>query len=164
LRTYVLPVKLLADMPVIPEKTFVAFNLSYEPAFVRIGGTWQQENPIEISLSASTAILGNAYLGAEIRQLILNQHGFFSGRALYVGPSLFVRLSDAITVKVAGRRRFQLRQPAAMISRISNATKSARNLRGIFELRSMRASPRHTPPGVVLEISDFALRRACRDA
>jgi hypothetical protein len=101
LRTYVLPVKLLADMPVIPEKTFVAFNLSYEPAFVRIGGTWQQENPIEISLSASTAILGNAFLGAEIRQLILNQHGFFSGRALYIGPRLFVRLSDAITVKVA---------------------------------------------------------------
>ena len=88
-------------MPLIPEKTFVAFNLSYSPTFVRIGGTWQQENPVEIALAASTAISGNAFLGVEIRQSTLNQHGFFSGRALFVGPSLFVRLSNAIVVKVA---------------------------------------------------------------
>jgi hypothetical protein len=37
----------------------------------------------------------------EIRQSTLNQHGFFSGRALFFGPSLFVRLSDAIIVKAA---------------------------------------------------------------
>jgi hypothetical protein len=101
MQSYVLPVKLLADMPLIPEKTFVAFNLGYAPTFARIGGTWQQENPVTIALSASTAIPGNAFLGVEIRQLTLNQHGFFSGLALFVGPSLFVRLSNAIVVKVA---------------------------------------------------------------
>lgn len=66
-----------------------------------IGGTWQQQKPFEIALDASTAIPGNGFLGVEIRQSILNQHGFFSGRALFVGPSLFFRLSKAIVVKVA---------------------------------------------------------------
>jgi hypothetical protein len=100
LQSYVLPVRLLADMALIPEKTFVAFNLSYAPTFARIGGTWQQQNPVEIALAATTAIPGNAFLGVETRQSTLNQHGFFSGRALFVGPSLFVRLSNAIIVKV----------------------------------------------------------------
>jgi hypothetical protein len=78
-----MPVRLLVDMPLIPEKTFVALNLSYSPTFARIGGTWQQQNPVEITLAATTAIPGNAFLGLEIRQLTLNQHGFFSGRALW---------------------------------------------------------------------------------
>ena len=100
-QSYVLPVRILADMALIPEKTFVAFNLSYLPTFAHIGGTWQQQNPLEIALDAATAIPGNGFLGVEIRQSTLNQHGFFSGRALFVGPSLFVRLSKAIIVKVA---------------------------------------------------------------
>jgi hypothetical protein len=97
----ILPVRILADMPLVPEKTFVAFNLSYSPTFARIGETWRQQNPFEIALAASTAIPGNSFLGVEIRQSTLNQHGFFSGRALFFGPSLFVRLSDAIIVKAA---------------------------------------------------------------
>jgi hypothetical protein len=101
MQSYVMPVRLLVDMPLIPEKTFVALNLSYSPTFARIGGTWQQQNPVEITLAATTAIPGNAFLGLEIRQSTLNQHGFFSGRALFFGPSLFVRLSDAIIIKVA---------------------------------------------------------------
>jgi len=100
-QSYVLPVRILADMALIPEKTFVAFNLSYLPTFAHIGGTWQQQNPFEIALDAATAIPGNGFLGVEIRQSTLNQHGFFSGRALFVGPSLFFSLSKAIVVKVA---------------------------------------------------------------
>jgi hypothetical protein len=53
MQSYVLPVRLLADMALIPEKTFVAFNLSYAPAFAHIAGTWQQQNPFEIALDAT---------------------------------------------------------------------------------------------------------------
>ncbi|MGA7655894.1 MAG: hypothetical protein WCA96_03820, partial [Methylocella sp.] len=95
------PVRILADMALIPEKTFVAVNLSYLPTFAHIGGTWQQQNPFEIALDAATAIPGNGFLGVEIRQSALNLHGFFSSRALFLGPSLFFRLSKAIVVKVA---------------------------------------------------------------
>src|SRR5208337_231826 len=95
MQSYVLPVRLLADMALIPEKTFIALNLNYTPTFARSGGTWQQQNPFEIELDAATAIPGNGFLGVEIRQSTLNQHGFFSGRALFFGPSLFFSLSKA---------------------------------------------------------------------
>jgi hypothetical protein len=78
-------VRLLADVPLIPEKTFVAFNLSYSPTFARSGGNWPLQHPLEITLAATTATPGNGFLGVEIRQSMLNQHGFFSGRALFVG-------------------------------------------------------------------------------
>jgi hypothetical protein len=101
MQSYALPVRLLADMALIPEKTFIALNLNYTPTFARSGGTWQQQNPFEIALDAATAIPGNGFLGVEIRQSTFNQHGFSSGRALFIGPSLFFSLSKAIIVKVA---------------------------------------------------------------
>ena len=88
LQSYVLPVRILADMALIPEKTFVAFNLSYSPPFAHIGGTWQQQNPFEIALDAATAIPANGFLGVEIRQSA--RTAFSRSRALFVGPSLFV--------------------------------------------------------------------------
>lgn len=100
-QSYAFPVALLADVALIPNKMFAAFNLTYAPIFTRGGGTWGQQNPVEVSFAVSTAIADNVFLGAEVRHLTLNDHGFFSGHALFVGPSLFVRLSDAITVKVA---------------------------------------------------------------
>jgi hypothetical protein len=44
-----LPVTLLADMALIPEKLFAAFNVTYSPSFTRADGAWEQENPLEIS-------------------------------------------------------------------------------------------------------------------
>jgi hypothetical protein len=76
MQSYVLPLRLLADIPLIPEKMFAAFNLSYVPTFARIGGIWQRQNPVENTLAASTAITGNSFLGLEVRQSTLNQHGF----------------------------------------------------------------------------------------
>jgi hypothetical protein len=100
-QSYVLPFTLLADMALIPDKTFAAFNLTYAPAFTRTDGTWRQESPVEISLAVATAIIDNVFLGAEVRHLTLNQNSFFSEHALFVGPSLFVKLSDPLSVKVA---------------------------------------------------------------
>jgi hypothetical protein len=100
-QSYVLPVRILADMALIPEKTFITCNLNYTPTFARSGGNWPLQNPFEIILSASTATPGKGFLGVEIRQSALNQHGFFSGRALFVGPSFFLKLSPAIVIKVA---------------------------------------------------------------
>ncbi len=99
--SYVAPVKLLIDIPLVPEKTFAAFNLSYTSEFMRDGGAWRQANPVEISLAASTAIAPGVFLGVEVRQLALNQHGFFSGTALFAGPSLYAKLSESVSVKVA---------------------------------------------------------------
>jgi len=101
-QSYVMPLRLLADMALIPEKTFVALNLTYAPTFARLGGLWQLQNEIEIALAACTAVTDNSFLGVEVRQFALNQNGFFSGPAIFLGPSLFVRLSEAAIFKIVG--------------------------------------------------------------
>lgn len=101
MQSYVVPVKLLVDIPIVPEKTFVAFNLSYNSSFTRSGGSWRQANPIEISLAASTAIAPSVFVGVELRQLILNQTRFLSEPALFAGPSLFVKLAESVSAKLA---------------------------------------------------------------
>lgn len=101
-QAHIFPVRLLLDVPLASETAFVAFNLAYAPTFVRGAGLWQLQNPIEISLAASAAITRNSFLGLEVRQSALDQHGFFSERAVFLGPSLFVRLSEAMVFKIAG--------------------------------------------------------------
>ena len=66
-----------------------------------MGGKSNEDNPLEISLASSGTIIEGLFLGAETRHLTRNQNGFFTGHALFVGPSLFIRLSDTFTAKVA---------------------------------------------------------------
>ena len=66
-----------------------------------MGGKSTEENPLDISLASSGTIIEGLFLGAETRHLTRNQNGFFTGHALFVGPSLFIRLSDTFTAKVA---------------------------------------------------------------
>lgn len=101
-QSYVVPLRLLADLALIPEKTFVALDLTYAPTFARLSGLWQLQNQIQIALAASTAVTTNSFLGVEVRQLALNPHGFLSGPAVFLGPSLFVRLSEAMMAKIVG--------------------------------------------------------------
>jgi hypothetical protein len=100
-QTLALPVTLLADWALIPEKLFAAVNVTYAPSFTRAGGTWQQENPLEMSAALAYAVTPTVFLGFEVRQLMTNDEGLFSGRALFVGPSLFMQLSDTFSLKTA---------------------------------------------------------------
>jgi hypothetical protein len=62
--------------------------------------SWQQEYPLAVSQAIAAAIINGVFLGAEVRHITRDQDGFFSGHALFVGPSLFVKVSDDISFKV----------------------------------------------------------------
>jgi len=100
-QSYSLPIALLADTAFVPNTTFAAFNLTYSPAFTRMSSTSQLEQPLEISQAFATAIADRIFAGAEIRHVTRNQDGFFSGHALFVGPSVFAKLSDNVSLKPA---------------------------------------------------------------
>jgi hypothetical protein len=100
-QSFALPITVLADLAVIPEKLFAALNVTYTPSVARENGVWQQEHPIEISLAAAHAFGENLFVGAEVRYLARNQDGLFTGHALFVGPSLFVKISETIALKAA---------------------------------------------------------------
>jgi hypothetical protein len=99
--SYALPVTVLTDAAIIPNKLFTAFNLTYEPSFIRTDGAWQQDNFLEVSGAASYAFSPDVFVGAEIRHLNRDRQGLFAAHGLYVGPSVFVKLSETMTFKVA---------------------------------------------------------------
>jgi hypothetical protein len=99
--SYVFPIVLLADTALVPNAMFAAINLTYAPAFTRTNGSWQQEHPLEISPAIAAAITEGVFLGAEIRHITRNQDGFFTGHALFVEPSVFIKISESLSVKAA---------------------------------------------------------------
>lgn len=96
------PIELLADVALSPNKWFAAVNLHYAPVFIRNPRTWTANPPVEISAATSFGIVSDVvFIGGEIRHLTQNQHGFFSRHALFAGPSIYVKLWENASVKLA---------------------------------------------------------------
>jgi hypothetical protein len=89
LESYAFPIVLLADRALVPNAMFAAINLTYASAFTHANGSWQQDHPLEISPAIAAAITDGVFLGAEIPHITRNHDGFFTGHALFVGPSVF---------------------------------------------------------------------------
>ena len=100
-QSYIVPFTILADMALLPDTMFAASNIIWNPTFTPSRGKLQEESPLELSLASSGLIGERIWLGAEIRHLTRNQAGFFTGHALFIGPSLFVQLSETVTAKLA---------------------------------------------------------------
>ena len=56
---------------------------------------------LELSPAIATRIIEGILVGAEVRHITRNQNGLFTGHALFVGPSLFVKVSDDMSFKIA---------------------------------------------------------------
>ncbi len=100
-RSLDLPLGLLVDRVLVPDRVFLAVNATVTPSFVHVGSGWQSYRPLEISAALSVAVGDRFFLGGEIRQAAQNQTGMFADRALFIGPSFFVRLRRDLTFKVA---------------------------------------------------------------
>ncbi len=96
-----LPVQLLADVALSPNQWFGAVNITYAPTFIHNPGNWTTSQPVEISAATSFAITPDIFIGGEMRHLTQNQLGFFAEHALFVGPSVYLKLAENTNVKVA---------------------------------------------------------------
>jgi hypothetical protein len=114
LQSYTLPFTLLVDTALVPNKLFAAFNLSYASVIANDGGVWRETNPISASLAITTALAENVFLGAEIRYAALDQPRFLTGPGLFVGPSLYIKLSEKLSIKAAWSAQI----PAAATGRL----------------------------------------------
>jgi hypothetical protein len=99
--SYSVVLTLLADAALIPDTTFAAVNLTGTPASTRAAGVWQQETPLEASAAVAHAVAPSVFLGGEVRHLTHNREGFFTGHALFIGPSLFVKMTESTAIKAA---------------------------------------------------------------
>jgi|FEC22Drversion2_1045045.scaffolds.fasta_scaffold01253_4 hypothetical protein len=99
--SYSIAAGILADAMLVPNTTYAALNVFAAPTFTGTAGAWQQEAPLEASAAVAHAIAPGIFLGGEVRHLSHNHNGLFSGHALFVGPSLFVKMSETMAVKAA---------------------------------------------------------------
>jgi hypothetical protein len=100
-QAYTLPVSLLADHVFIPNQLYAAVNVSVAPTFSSVAGLWQSTRPFELSAALAGALGDRIFLGGEVRWAAQNLAAPFADRALYIGPSLFVKLQENLTVKAA---------------------------------------------------------------
>lgn len=100
--TYAGPMILLVDTALLPDQLFAAMNVTYAPSVEQMVGVWQRQSGLEVSAAISGLIAPGVLVGAEVRRLAAFNGLFLNredGSALYAGPSLFLKLTDELTVK-----------------------------------------------------------------
>jgi hypothetical protein len=105
---------LFADKELVPNRIVAAFNLVYEPELSRerSTGNWSREATLEVSTGITAQVRSGIFMAGEVRYLRSYEgltFNAFSGHALFVGPAVYVQLSDrswigaAWSTQVAGR-------------------------------------------------------------
>jgi hypothetical protein len=102
---YELEAKLEADAELIKNRLFLAFNLLYEPEMTRADlGIWQHESTVGVSSALAFQIVPNVVIGADLWYL-RHYDGFafnnFTGDAVFVGPTLFWKISRKVLMSAA---------------------------------------------------------------
>lgn len=90
--------RLIADRVLVPERWFAALNLVYLPQHsAYTDGSVVREAAVEVSGAISRRLTGDLFVGGEIRYLNrFHSYGvnYPAGRALYLGPTLFVGIGE----------------------------------------------------------------------
>jgi hypothetical protein len=104
IESYASPASILVDASPIPKKLFAAVNLTYTPSVIRSDSTWHHNDVLELSAAMAYATGPDVFVGAEARHLSgsgVDQKGLFAAHGLFVGPSVYFKLSDTMTLKAA---------------------------------------------------------------
>ncbi|MDR3464287.1 MAG: hypothetical protein P4L76_18440 [Beijerinckiaceae bacterium] len=100
-QNYALPVTLLLDKELIEQKLFIAASASYAPSFLRVNDSYEHDDSVTVTSSASYQVVQNIFAAAEIRHENMAVNGDVIAHALYVGPSLYYKVLPNLSVKVA---------------------------------------------------------------
>jgi hypothetical protein len=110
---YGLEAKINADLELIKNRAYLGFNLLYEPEATRNdAGGFDKESKFGISTALAYRVTPEVTIGAELWYLRHYEGSFFNaftGDAVFVGPTLYVRftrkffMTAAWNVQVAGR-------------------------------------------------------------
>ena len=103
--SYGLETRLEADLELVKNRLFWAANLLYTPETSRVElGAWDKESSFGVSTALSFQVVPNVVIGAELWYL-RHYDGIafntFTGDAVYVGPTLFIRLAPKVLVSAA---------------------------------------------------------------
>lgn len=108
-RLFQFETRLIADTALIPDRLFLAANLAWEPGITR---TFENKTERDTTVQASLALAGRVaegvFLGVEARYLASFEGYSFQkppDYGIFVGPTLYAKLSDKVNVSAAYGRR-----------------------------------------------------------
>jgi len=114
---YGLETRLEADTELIKNRLFLGMNLLYEPETTRADlGIWNNESTWGASAALAYQIVPNVVIGADLWYL---QHydgiGFntFTGDAVYLGPTLFWKISRTVLLSAAWQAQIAGHEPGS---------------------------------------------------
>jgi hypothetical protein len=103
-----LELKLNADVELIENRLYAAANLLYEPEATHdpdgIGAGWEMESNAGVSAALSYRITPSTFIGGEVWYLRHYAGAWlntFEGDAVFVGPTLFVKLAHNMSLAAA---------------------------------------------------------------
>jgi hypothetical protein len=137
---YGLETKINADLELIKNRAYLGFNLLYEPEATRndLGG-WNKESKFGVSTALAYRVTPEVTLGAEVwylRHYDGSLFNTFTGDAVFVGPTLYVRLARKLfmtaawNVQVAGR---ELTDTGTLNLNLSEFTRHRAKLKFAYE-------------------------------
>lgn len=105
---YGVELKLFLDTVIVPERLYGGVNLNFatgqQRAFAPFDAKWEKGSGTNLSGALAYQVTDRFFLGAEARFLTAFAGSFlndFSGRALFFGPTMLVRLSDTAALNIA---------------------------------------------------------------
>ncbi len=102
---YELEAKLETDTELIKNRLFLGFNLLFEPETTRADlGIWQNEATVGASSALAFQVVPNVVIGADLwylRHYDGMAFGTFTGDAVYLGPTLFWKISSKVLMSAA---------------------------------------------------------------
>jgi len=115
---YELEAKLEADAELIKNRLFLGFNLLVEPETTRGDlGIWQSEATVGASAALAFQVVPNVVIGADLwylRHYDSIAFGTFTGDAVYLGPTLFWKISSKMLMSAAWETQIAGREVGVM--------------------------------------------------
>ena len=115
---YELEAKLEADAELIKNRLFLGFNLLFEPETTRADlGIWQNEATVGASSALAFQVVPNVVIGADLwylRHYDGMAFGSFTGDAVYLGPTLFWKISSKMLMSAAWETQVAGREVGVM--------------------------------------------------
>jgi hypothetical protein len=115
---YELEAKLEADTELIKNRLFLGFNLLFEPETTRADlGIWQNEATVGASSALAFQVVPNVVIGADLwylRHYDGMAFGSFTGDAVYLGPTLFWKISSKVLMSAAWETQVAGREVGVM--------------------------------------------------
>jgi len=99
--------QLAADTELIPDRLYLGFNAGYEPGVItpKNGDPTVHESSLSFKSALSFRLVPNVAVGAEVQYMRAYDMGIglnhFLGDAVFVGPSLFIKLPNKMSLTFA---------------------------------------------------------------